>query len=165
LTYTAPARRSFSSESPLMVAVRLSALFNVTEPVAEPDVAVFSPVNVTFVNVPPVDTAGSKLRITPADPVPPAVNGPWICPRLAFAVRPVKVVFQVNTCVDVSSVAVNVPVPVGLPVTLGSFAGESAAVKFTIFDTGGGLVESSDPHAAATTIVAKIESEIPRFSI
>ena len=76
-----------------------------------------------------------------------------------------KVVFQVNTCVDVSSVAVNVPVPVGLPVTLGSFAGESAAVKFTIFDTGGGLVESSDPHAAATTIVAKIESEIPRFSI
>jgi len=64
----------------------------------------------------------------------------------------VKVKLYVNTFVDVSSVAVNVPVPVGFPVTDGSFAGDSVAVKFTIFETG--AVVLSLPHAARATIAA-----------
>jgi hypothetical protein len=59
----------------------------------------------------------------------------------------------VNTFVDVSSVAVKVPLPVGFPVTDGSLPGTNVAVKFTIFETGGVVVESL-PHAARATIAA-----------
>src|SRR5690348_16109535 len=85
-------------------------------------------------------------------------------PSVAGPVSPVNVKLYVNTFVDVSSVAVNVPLPVGLPTTDGSFAGDNVAVKFTIFETGGVVVESL-PHAARATVAAASTSVIVPFFI
>src|SRR5215831_14273856 len=76
-------------------------------------------------------------------------------PLFTFDVRPLKLPVYVNTFVAVSSVAVNVPVPVGLPKSPGgSPDGESATWKWTTVDFGG-VVVLSLPHAMR---IAKVES-------
>src|SRR5689334_7624768 len=88
-------------------------------------------------------------------------------PSVTFDVRPVNVTLYVNTFVDVSSVAVNVPLPVGLPARFApiSPAGVRLAVKCTIFDGGVGFVVSLPPQAASTTIAVMNENVRTRVCI
>lgn len=142
-----------------MVGVSVSAALSVTVPDAEPLVADPKPVNVA----PAVDD-GLKFKITPADVVDPEGNGPWMWPLFTIDVSPLNVTLYVKTFVDVSSVAVNVPLPLGLPVSApGSPAGVSDALNFTIFETGG--VDVSEPQATAAAASAANESVSQRVCI
>jgi hypothetical protein len=69
-----------------------------------------------------------------------------------FDVRPENTTFHVKRFVDVSRLAVIVPLPVGFPVTDGSAAGVSVAEKFTIFEAGGDV--ESLPQAAKAMAAA-----------
>ena len=80
-------RGAVASESPLIVDENCTVEFNVMVPVAEPLVAVLSPVNTAFGAAPAA--VGSKFRMTPAEfAAPPRMNGPWMWPSEIVDVRP-----------------------------------------------------------------------------
>src|SRR5947209_8030302 len=89
-----------------------------------------------------------------------------MCPLFTGEVSPVNVRSHVKMLVDVSSVAVNVPVPVDATGGAGtSLAKFMVALKVTTFVFGPVVITGSSdpPHETTTTSAASATRMVPRF--